>query len=344
MSTAQSVIPQSPQPTPLKIFQLLNAYQQTEALKAAIELDLFSNIAETGATASQIAAQIKADARGVRILCDYLAIVGLLRKQGELYLATPDSRTFLSKRSPAYIGAATQFLCTPFHCAHFGKLAEAVRRGGAAQDDSASTAPENPIWIEFARGMASLRVPSATYIAELLGASSGEPWKVLDIAASHGIFGITIAQRNPKARIAGVDWPSVLEVTKENAAKAGVSDRYSTIPGSAFDVDFGSGYDVVLLTAFLHHFDIPTNEKLLTKIHAALKPGGRVATLEFIPNDDRISPPHAAGFSLTMLANTPAGDAYTFKELEQMFRNAGFTSSKLHENPAGIDQVIISKK
>lgn len=342
MSTAHSVIPQTPPPSPLKIFELLNAYQQTEALKAAIELDLFTHVADSGSTAAQIAAQIKCDARGTRILCDYLVIMGSLTKQGDRYLLTPESRVFLSKRSPAYIGAATQFLCTPLHRAHFGSLAEAVRRGGAAQDESATTAPENPVWIEFARGMVSLRVPSAIYIAQLLGADSGDPWKVLDIAASHGVFGITIAQRNPKAHIVAVDWPNVLEVAKESASNAGVADRYTTIAGSAFDVDFGGEYDIVLLTAFLHHFDIPTNEKLLKKIHAALKPGGRVVTLEFIPNDDRISPPHAAGFSLTMLANTPAGDAYTFKELEQMFRNAGFSSSKLHENPAGIDQVIVS--
>src|SRR5579864_9361351 len=101
MSTAKSVIPQSSQPNPLRIFQLFNAYQQTEALKAAIELDLFTNVADTGSAASQIASQIKCDVRGTRILCDYLTILGLLRKQSDRYLPTPDSRMFLSKRSPA---------------------------------------------------------------------------------------------------------------------------------------------------------------------------------------------------------------------------------------------------
>src|SRR6185369_2508977 len=96
--------------------------------------------------------------------------------------------------------------------------------------------------------------------------------------------------------------------------------RFETIPGSAFTADFGSGYDLVLLTNFLHHFDVPTNEALLRKVHAALKPGGRAVTLEFVPNEDRVSPPVAAEFSLMMLGNTPAGDAYTFSELDRMFR------------------------
>jgi hypothetical protein len=89
----------------------------------------------------------------------------------------------------------------------------------------------------------------------------------------------------------------------------------------------------VLLTNFLHHFDVPTNEKLLRKVHAALGEGGRAVTLEFVPNDDRISPPGVAGFSLVMLAGTPAGDAYTFAEFDQMFKNAGFSKNEIREIP-----------
>ena len=68
---------------------------------------------------------------------------------------------------------------------------------------------------------------------------------------------------------------------------------------------------------------------MLQKCFAALKPGGRAVTLEFIPNEDRITPPSNAAFALIMLASTPAGDAYTFSELESMFSEAGFA---LHGN------------
>ena len=116
------------------------------------------------------------------------------------------------------------------------------------------------------------------------------------------------------------------------------------VEGSAFDVDYGSKFDVALLTNFLHHFDAPTNVALLKKVHAALKEGGRAVTLEFIPNDDRVSPQGVAGFSLTMLAGTPAGDAYTFSELQEMFRAAGFERNELYPLPAGPEQVVISYK
>lgn len=277
------------------------------------------------------------------MLCDYLTIAGLLNKEQDKYSLTPEAQIFLSKKSPAYIGSATQFMCSDYHLRNFSSLAEAVRRGGSAVKDS-STSVENPMWVDFARGMAPLRVPAAEFTAKLVGADQQKPMKVLDIAASHGLFGITIAKHNPKAEVVAVDWRPVLEVAKENAAKAGVQNRYKTIAGSAFDVDFGNGYDVALVTAFLHHFDVATNEKFLRKVHGALKPGGVVATLEFVPNEDRVTPPHAAGFALIMLSNTEAGDAYTFRELDQMFRNAGFGKSELHSNPNSIDQVIITKK
>lgn len=332
------------QPTPVRIFQMLQAYQQTHALRSAIELDLFTQLAEGSLSAQEIAERIKASERGTRILSDFLTIMGLLAKSGAKYELTPESRVFLNRKSSAYMGSALEFLCTDFHRDHFAALTETVRRGTPMLEGQASTTPENPIWVNFARGMAPLRVPSAEFIAKLVNADAKQPWKVLDIAASHGVFGITIAKHNPNAQIVAVDWANVLEVTKENARKAGVEDRLTTIAGSAFDVDLGSGYDVALVTAFLHHFDQPTNEKFLRRVHAALKPGGVVATLEFVPNEDRVSPPQAAAFSLVMLANTPAGDAYTFRQLDEMFRNAGFSSSQIMQSEVGIDQVIISRK
>jgi ubiquinone/menaquinone biosynthesis C-methylase UbiE len=135
--------------------------------------------------------------------------------------------------------------------------------------------------------------------AKALEGLSG-PVRVLDIAAGHGLFGIAVARQAPDAIVVAQDWAAVLEVAKANAQKAGVADRIELLPGSAFDVNFGGPYDAVLLTNFLHHFDFPTCVTLLKKIRAAMRPGGRLVTLEFVPNDDRVTPPVAAGFALTM--------------------------------------------
>jgi ubiquinone/menaquinone biosynthesis C-methylase UbiE len=192
--------------------------------------------------------------------------------------------------------------------------------------------------------MASMTLMPAQTIVALTGAERASSLRVLDIAAGHGMYGITFAQKNPNAQVTALDWSAVLEVAKENARAAGVIDRFKTIEGSAFDAEFGTGYDLVLLTNFLHHFDPPTCEKLLRKVHAALKDGGRVVTLEFVPNDDRISPPNSAMFSMMMLSSTPSGDTHTLAELRSMFENAGFARSEMHDLPGGVQQVVISQK
>jgi ubiquinone/menaquinone biosynthesis C-methylase UbiE len=317
---SSAVTPQ--QPTPERFFNLLNAHQQTEALKTAVDLEVFTAIAEGKTTAAAIADRCKAAERGMRTLCDFLTIHGVLTKDGTQYGLAPDTAVFLNKKSPAYIGGATEFLLSPHSREAFGMLTEAVRRGGTAMGEG-STVAENPDWVTFARAMMPLmRMPAQLVASELRKGGAAE--KVLDIAAGHGMYGISVAKENPGAQVYGADWKNVLEVAKANAQAMGVGDRYHLIPGSAFDTDFGSGYDIVLVPNFLHHFDVPTCTRFLKKVHGVLKPGGRAAILEFVPNDDRVSPPTAAAFSMIMLANTAGGDAYTYREIESMAKNAGF--------------------
>jgi len=160
--------------------------------------------------------------------------------------------------------------------------------------------------------------------AQLL-TTPGQATRVLDVAAGHGLFGIQIGLHNPAAEITFLDWDNVLEVARDNAIAHGLSGRFRTIAGNAFDVAFGTGYDLVLLPNFLHHFDYGTNVHLLRKVHASLTPAGRVAIVEFVPNDDRVSPPDGALFAMRMLGTTPAGDAYTAAELDRMLMEAGFS-------------------
>lgn len=331
-------------PTPERIFDALRAFQLSAALKAGIELDVFTAIADGADEPAAIAARTHTAERGARILCDYLAIQGFLTKNAGKYGLTLDAQVFLNRHSPAYLGGVFGFLCSPPQRESFESLTEAVRRGGTALKNGDNTKENDSLWIEFARSMAPLTAISANFMADLLEASTSRPFKVLDIAASHGQFGISIAKRNPQAQIVALDWPNVLAVAEENAKAAGVGARYSLLPGSAFEVDLGSGYDAVLLTNLLHHFDPPTCEKLMRRVHAALKPGGKALTLEFVPNEDRVSPPMAAAFSLVMLASTDSGDAYTFSEYEKMFGNAGFANTTLHPVPEMPQQVLLSEK
>jgi SAM-dependent methyltransferase len=330
-------------PFPERFFDCMTAFKQSAALKGAIELDLFTVLAEGSQSAESLALRLQASARGVRVLCDYLTIEGFLTKEAGRYSATQDTAMFLNRKSPAYIGSAAFFLGNPMLMENFRDIAGCVRKGGTVSAEG-SLKPEHPMWVEFARSMAPVAAMDAELVARLLRADTMRECKVLDIAAGHGMYGIALGRHNPNAQIVALDWKNVLAVAHENADKAGMSGRYRSIEGSAFDVDFGEGYDVVLLTNFLHHFNAETNEALLRKVYKSLQPGGRAVTLEFVPNEDRLTPPIPAEFSLMMLATTPEGDAYTFPELERMFRNAGFRSAELHEILPSLQRVVISSK
>jgi SAM-dependent methyltransferase len=331
----------SDKPSPEIIFQSLFAYQRTAALRAAIELDLFRAVGEGPGDVASLARRCSAAERGIRILCDYLTIAGLLAKRDGCYSHTPTSALFLDPHSPACIASTARFLAADGLQEPFGRLAEIVRRGRTVMPGQGSVEPNHPMWVEFAHSMAPMMAPLAAPLGAIVLDGQRGPVSVLDVAAGHGLFGIEVAKQNPEARVTALDWPAVLEVAHGNARRAGVHDRMSYLPGNAFEVSFGGPHDIILITNFLHHYDGPTCVELLRKARAALKPGGRVAALEFVPDEDRVTPPMTAAFSLTMLATTVAGDAYTFRELDGMYRAAGFARVVPHPVPESPHTIVI---
>jgi ubiquinone/menaquinone biosynthesis C-methylase UbiE len=314
------------------------AYQQTAAIKAAVELDLFSEIARGDNTADGLAKGTGAAVRGIRILCDYLTVCGHLEKQGDEYRLTPSTAVFLDRGSPSWIGSIVEYLAAPEMMRLFlDDPTSYVRNGGSV--GMANNAPDHPIWVKFARAMVSFRTPVATRVASELARWS--PRKVLDMAAGHGMFGIAIARAVPGAQITAVDWPAVISVARENAEAASVSERYHTMAGSAFDVDWGSGFDLVLLANFLHQLDHDTCVAILRKVRKSLVSGGRAAVVELVPNEDRVSPRFPAMFSFQMLGSTPQGEAYTAREFEYMGRSAGFEKVTVKSLPPTPQSLIL---
>ena len=327
--------------SPGLVFDMLQAHHRTAALKAAIDIDLFRAIGDGPGDVASLAMQLAASERGIRILCDFLTINGVLEKEDGRYRHTPTSAAFLDPRSPANLSSIAQFLGNEAMRDPCQRLAEIVRNGRTTLPGDGSVEPDNPIWVQFAETMAPMMAPLAAPLGAVVLDGTDGPMRVLDIAAGHGLFGIEIAKQNPQARVTGLDWAPVLRVALENARNVGVQDRYDMLAGSAFDVDFGGPYDAVLLTNFLHHFDKPTCTGLLKKVRGALRPGGRVATLEFVPNEDRVSPPMPAAFAMSMLLSTPAGDAYTLSELTAMYTAAGFSDVSAHPIPMSPHTVVL---
>src|SRR5271154_4329082 len=154
-------------PSPGIVFDTLQAYQRSVALRGAIDLDLFTAIADGNHSLSAIAARIKASEKGTRVLCDFLTMMGFLGKQGSEYTLTPDSAAFLNRHSPAYMGTMANFLMSPRIADMFEDITEVIRHGGALPSEDGALEPENPMWVEFARSMAPMMQMPAELIAKM---------------------------------------------------------------------------------------------------------------------------------------------------------------------------------
>lgn len=320
--------------SPMPIVQMMGAYQQSLAIKAALDFDLFTHVGAGRDNARDLALACGASERGVEILADYLTVARLLQKENGHYRLSPEAAIFLDRRSPACLADTMGWWSLEMQNLPIAGLTDAVRRGGAQQ-----VIHDPSRWVTFARAMAPMMRMPAQYIAENLAAPGLKASdKVLDIAGGHGLYGIAVAQRFPQAQVTLLDADVVGAVARENAAQAGVAARYqvragSALPGSQGEVPFGEDNGLILVTNFLHHFSERTNAAVLAKCRAALAPGGRVLVLDFVPNPDRISPPFPAAFSLTMLADTAEGRAYTEAEYRSMFSAAGFGDFERHDLP-----------
>lgn len=323
----------------------LNAVQghfRTSAIKAAVELDVFTAIAEGAGDAASIGKRTGAAERGIQALADYLTVLGFLEKTEGRYRLTPSSAAFLDRRSPAFLGDLHRFLAAPeILRLTLSDPAAFVRNGGSV--GLANTAPNDPVWVDFARYMAPLQRMVAEAVAVRFGDLKPAPGRVLDIAAGHGLFGIALARRFLAAEVTALDWETVLAVALENAQAAGLGSRFKTLHGSAFEVAFGGPYDIVLMPNFLHHFDEATCVGLLAKTRAALAPGGRVAIVEFVPNEDRVSPPMPAMFAYIMLSSTPAGTSFPPSVLRRMLSKAGFREAEFAPLPPSPQTLVVAE-
>ena len=217
---------------PGRIHQALTSYQLAMALKGAIELEIFTHIAAGATTSDTIAPLCGGTEKGVRVLCDYLTVHGFLTKAEGAYGLASDTAALLDKKSPSYMGSVAEYFTHPAMVNKYRDVAALVRNGGATDH---TLAPNDNVWVEFARYMAPMFALPASITATHV-TKPGVPARVLDIAAGHGLFGIHVALHNSAAEIIFQDWENVLEVACENAAKLGITGRFGSIPGSAFEV------------------------------------------------------------------------------------------------------------
>jgi ubiquinone/menaquinone biosynthesis C-methylase UbiE len=336
-------MPHDNSPNPQRIFQMAFGYSAPLMLEAAIEHKFFDTLDRHPQTADQLAAATSTSPRGARILLNgLLAIEMVIRDSTGKFSLTPESSLFLVSGKPSYFGGMLR---------HTGKqllpkwmqLTQIVKTGKPAM--AVNQEPEGAAFFsEFVESIFPNSYPAASALADHLQiAAAKAPVKVLDLAAGSGVWGIALAQKSPQVKVTAVDWPAVLPVTKKIAQRFQVADRFTFSPGDLTTADFGHSHHIATLGHILHSEGQERSRALLKKTHSALAPGGTIAIAEMLPNDDRQGPPHALIFAVNMLVNTDEGDTYTFAEISNWLKEAGFTNPRLLETPGPSPLILATK-
>lgn len=314
----------TPEPyTPLTILQLSMSFFAARVLAAGVQLEAFSHLAAGPRTAADLAQAERASERGMTMLLDALTGLQLLTKNGDRYANVPEAGRYLVKNSPDYIGAMIE---SDSIWQGWTGLVNAVRTGAPPHRVDQQAEAER-FFPRLVRSLHILNREPARRAAKVLIEKAGRTGlQVLDVGCGSAVWSIAVAEADSQARLVLQDFPAVLEQTKDYLRKHGVFDRAAFLPGDLKEVDFGQdALDAAILGNIVHSEGEKSSRELLAKLHRALKPGGLLAIVEIIPNDERTGPPPALMFALNMLVHTEVGTTYTLAELRNWLTAAGFS-------------------
>lgn len=311
-------------------------------IEAAVRHRVFDVLDQGPRNVAQLAAETGASVRGLTAILNVLVAFQLLGREGERYTLTPESAAFLVSGKPGYHGMFFHHISDTL-MPQWLQLPEIVRTGKPATRVNAEDGGAT-FFANFVESLFPLSFGAASTLGAHLGVPAAqEPVSVLDIGAGSGVWGIALAKQSPQVSVLAVDWPQVLEVTQKMAARHGVADRLRTAPGDFTTADFGSGHQICTVGHILHSEGRERSQSLLKKIYDALAPGGTIAIQEFVPDDDRTGPPAPLIFAVNMLVNTDAGDTFTFAEMSDWLKEAGFKNPRLLGVPAVSPLVLADK-
>jgi SAM-dependent methyltransferase len=331
------------EPAFMELMKIARGFQPAKILMVATELGMFDHLEELR-TPAEVAAAVKADPRAVGILLNGLAAMGLVIKEGERYKNGDLTSRYLVHGKDDYRGTIIR------HMKHtwlgWTELGQTVVTGKAPDRKSEQWLEKNP-WAEedwtrdFIWGMHAIArdlAPEAAAKLDLKGVG-----RLLDLGGGPATYAIAFAQADPKLAATVFDLPGPVEIAKENIARHGLADRIDILAGNFLEDEIGSGYDFIWVSQILHSHDEAQSKLIIKKCVEALRSGGRLAIQDFFLNDDGITPPEAAMFSVHMLAVTPGGRAYKHREVAKWMAAAGLSDLQ-HIETSPQTSVLVGRK
>lgn len=331
--------------TPAAILQLGLGFWASKTLLSAVELDLFSALAETPLDAEALRQRLGLHPRSARDFFDALVALGMLERQDDQYANTPATALFLDRSQPAYVGGMLEMANARLY-PFWGALTEGLRTGQPQNEAQTggnffSALYQDPQRLrQFAQAMTSISMGNAQVLAQAF------PWQdyrtVIDLGCAQGCMPVQLALAHPHLSGGGFDLPPLQPIFEEYVRAFGLSDRLRFHPGDFF-ADPLPAADVLIMGHILHDWDLPEKHQLIAKAYAALAPGGALIVYDAIIDDERRQNAFGLLMSLNMLIETPGGFDYTGADCRAWMRDAGFRETRVAPL-AGPESMVVGIK
>lgn len=321
------------------VLELIRAYQPAAVVMAAAELDLFAALADTPATAPELAARLSLDARAATVLLDALAAIGFLDKHGERYATPTNIRELLTADGSQSVLGMVQHQANCLR--RWMQLAAVVQRGTPAERIP-SVRGEAGDQASFIAAMNDINQPHAGQLVRELDLPQFT--HVLDVGGASGTWTLALLDREPAARATIFDLPHVTPMAETRLSAAGVRDRVTLVAGD-FDVDeLPRGADLAWVSAIAHQYSREQNRAFFRKVFDALQPGGTIVVRDIVMDDSHTQPVAGALFAINMLVATPGGGTYSLEEYTADLQAAGFVDVRQLRHSDWMDAFLSARR
>lgn len=332
--------------TPNHIMQLGLGFWASKTLLSAVELGLFTELANGPMQGEAIGARLNLHRRALRDFLDAIVSLGLLQRDSDgLYSNTPEADMFLDRSKPSYIGGMLEMANARLY-SFWGSLTEALRTGRPQNEAKSGGNFFEALYADpdrlavFLSAMTGLSLGAARAIAQKF------PWgdyqTFIDIGGAQGGVPVQVALAHPHLMGGNFDLPAVGHIFEKYVSQHGLSDRLRFYPGDFFKDTLPSA-DVLVMGHILHDWNLDEKRMLLKKAFDALPAGGALIVYEALIDDQRRENTLGLLMSLNMLIETPGGFDYTGADCSQWMREVGFSQTRV-EHLAGPDSMVIGFK
>jgi len=331
--------------TPEAILQLGLGFWGSKTLLSAVELGVFTELADGPVSSDELTARLGLHLRGSRDFLDALVALGMLDREDGRYSNTAATDLFLDRRKPSYLGGLLEMANARLY-PFWDRLTVALQTGEPQNEartggDFFGELYSDPVGLrQFLHAMTGLSAGAAAAIAARFPFAGYET--VLDVGCAEGGLLARIAQQHPHIRGTGFDLPQAEEPFTEYVGEMGVGDRLEFVAGDFFHDPLPAA-DVVTLGHVLHDWSLDEKLQLLRKAYGAIPDGGAVIVFESIIDDERRANVFGLLMSLNMLIETPNGFDYTASDCESWLREVGFRET-YSEHLVGPDSMVVGIK